>query len=82
MPKYNVNELSLHDFDTIYNDKLPVIIRGSTACPTNLDFTNIHDHCKGGEVPLSFVHTKYQTTSESNNETYWAGLVSGDNENH
>ena len=80
LPKYDVNELSLHEFDTIYNDKLPVIIRGSTACPMNLDFTNIHDHCKGGEVPLSFVHTKYQTTSESNNETYWAGLVSGDNE--
>ena len=72
LPSIDMSALSLEDFDATYNNELPLIIRGSTTCPNNLDFTNIHQYCKGN-VPLSFVHTK----SESNDT--WAGLMAGEN---
>lgn len=72
LPKHNVADLPLDTFDSIYNDKLPVIIRGSSACPRDFNFSNIHQFCKG-QIPLSFVHTKSKS-----NETHWAGLMAGD----
>jgi len=78
LPKHNVEDFTVDEFDAVYNDKLPLIIQGSTACPANLDFNNIHQYCKG-QIPQNFVHTKYESVDngESNN-TYWAGLVAGE----
>jgi hypothetical protein len=85
LPKINVGQLSLEEFDSVYLDQKPIIIRGSTACPADLELSTIHRHCEGS-IPGNYVHTKCQpTTSTStaertNNETHWAGLKAGSNE--
>lgn len=76
LPKFSVDSLSLEQFDEVYLDKLPVIISGSTACPKDVDFTNIHDVCVG-KLPGNFVHTKFTKAQQETNETYWAGLKAG-----
>ena len=71
LPKVHVNELSISDFETNYLNKKPIILTGTTACPTKLDFSNIHDYCRG-EIPGSYINKK------STQESKWAGLEEGD----
>lgn len=79
LPKHNVEDITVDEFDAVYNDKLPLIIQKTTACPANLDFNNIHQYCKG-QIPQNFVHTKYESVDngESNITAHWAGLVAGE----
>lgn len=71
LPKFHVESLSLEDFDSVYLDKLPVVLKGATACPSGLDFSNAHNVCQG-TIPGNFVHTK------ETKESIWAGLKAGE----
>ncbi len=74
LPKVNIHDISVDEFQSVYLDKFPIILTGVTTCPSNLDFTNIHHHCSGS-IPGNYVNTK------KSNSTSWAGLVEGDNQN-
>ena len=32
LPKHNAKDITVDEFDTVYNDKLPIILQESTAC--------------------------------------------------
>lgn len=79
LPKVHVDDLPPAQFDAIYLDQLPVIITGTTTCPTQLsDFQHIDQHCSGW-IPGNYVKTK----ARDGGEAEWAGFSkpSGFNEN-
>lgn len=73
LPKAHVDQLTISDFKSIYLDSKPIILTGTTACPTKLDFENIHQYCRGN-IPGNYVNKK----SKSKRESKWAGLEEGD----
>ena len=77
LPKVNIHDITIDEFQSVYLDKFPIILTGVTTCPSKLDFTNIHHHCKGGgsSIPGNYVNTK------KSNSTSWAGLEEGDSQN-
>ena len=72
IPRHHVDSLSIEEFDSIYLDRMPLIVQGSTACPAEVDLSSIHDYCRGDiHIPGSLIHTKTKNGSE------WAGLKAG-----
>lgn len=71
LPRIHVSDLSTQTFDEAFLDKKPLILAGTTICPTGMDFSTLQTHCRGN-IPSNYVHTKSKTKS------VWAGLQAGD----
>lgn len=72
LPKIHISNLSTKAFEETFLNKQPLILVGSTICPTDMDFMTIHEHCHG-QIPSNYVHRKRNDT-----ESVWAGLQAGD----
>ena len=72
LPRVHVDDLSNEDFDSLFLDRLPVVLSGTTACPKDLSFSHLEEHCDGS-VPGQYVHTK-----DRGGGRQWAGMKPGD----